>query len=138
MSVLPMPITRIRLTIPQGILALCEQAAKRIKGGEAVWFGGLRDVLVKALEESGIPPEFLRQGRFDDIFFVGLPAELLDLDLRVVQVRSTSMDVLSVSRWNLRKSVKATCVCGPLPWAAPTFTAPKAFSTPMASGEPSP
>ena len=57
MSVLPMPITRIRLTIPQGILALCEQAAKRIKGGEAVWFGGLRDVLVKALEESGIPPE---------------------------------------------------------------------------------
>jgi hypothetical protein len=52
-----MPITRIRLTIPQGILALCEQAAKRIKGGEAVWNGGLRDVLVKALEESGIPPE---------------------------------------------------------------------------------
>jgi hypothetical protein len=52
-----MPITRIRLTIPQGILALCEQAAKRIKGGERVWLGGLRDVLVKALEESGIPLE---------------------------------------------------------------------------------
>jgi hypothetical protein len=52
-----MPITRIRLTIPQGVLALCDQAAKRIKGGEAVWIGGLRDVLVKALEESGIPSE---------------------------------------------------------------------------------
>lgn len=57
MSAQPMPITRIRLTIPQGILALCEQAAKRIKGGERVWLGGLRDVLVKALEESGIPLE---------------------------------------------------------------------------------
>ena len=57
MSALPLPITRIRLTIPQGILAICDQAAKRIKGGEAVWAGGLRDVLVGALEESGIPPE---------------------------------------------------------------------------------
>ena len=57
MSAQPMPITQIRLTIPQGILALCERAAKRIKGGEAVWQGGLRDVLVKALEESGIPLE---------------------------------------------------------------------------------
>jgi hypothetical protein len=52
-----MPVTRIRLTIPQGVLALCDQAEKRIKGGEAVWQGGLRDVLVKALEESDIPAE---------------------------------------------------------------------------------
>ena len=57
MSALPIPITRIRLTIPQGILNLCDQAVKRIKHGEAVWVGGLRDVLVKALEDSGIPPE---------------------------------------------------------------------------------
>jgi len=56
-SALPVPVTRIRLTIPQGVLALCEQAAKRIKGGEAVWNGGLRDVLEQALQESGIPPE---------------------------------------------------------------------------------
>jgi hypothetical protein len=56
-SALPIPITRIRLTIPQGILALCDQAAKRIRGGERVWIGGLRDVLVKALENSGIPAE---------------------------------------------------------------------------------
>ena len=52
-----MPITQIRLTIPQGILALCDQAVKRIKHGEAVWLGGLRDVVAKALEASGIPPE---------------------------------------------------------------------------------
>jgi hypothetical protein len=51
------PITRIRLTIPQGILALCDQAVKRIKHGETVWVGGVRDVLVKALEDSGIPAE---------------------------------------------------------------------------------
>ena len=57
MSALPIPITRIRLTIPQGILALCDQAAKRIRGGERVWFGGLRDVLVEALQASGIPAE---------------------------------------------------------------------------------
>ena len=57
MSAQPIPATRIRLTIPQGILGLCDQAAKRIKGGETVWLGGLRDVLEKALQESGIPPE---------------------------------------------------------------------------------
>ena len=57
MSALPIPITRIRLTIPQGILNLCDQAVKRIKHGETVWVGGLRDVLVKALEDSGIPAE---------------------------------------------------------------------------------
>jgi hypothetical protein len=56
-SALPIPITRIRLTIPQGILNLCYQAVKRIKHGERVWLGGLRDVLVKALEDSGIPAE---------------------------------------------------------------------------------
>jgi hypothetical protein len=56
-SALPIPITRIRLTIPQGILNLCDQAVKRIKHGERVWLGGLRDVLVKALEDSGIPAE---------------------------------------------------------------------------------
>ena len=57
MSACPVPMTRIRLTIPQGILALCDQAVKRIKHGETVWVGGLRDVLVKALEDSGIPAE---------------------------------------------------------------------------------
>ena len=57
MSAQPMPLTQIRLTIPQGILALCDQAAKRIKGGERVWFGGLRDVLVETLQASGIPAE---------------------------------------------------------------------------------
>lgn len=30
-------------------------------------------VVATANDLSGIPPEFLRQGRFDDIFFVGLP-----------------------------------------------------------------
>ena len=57
MSACPVPTTRIRLTIPQGILNLCDQAVKRIKHGETVWVGGLRDVLVKALEDSGIPAE---------------------------------------------------------------------------------
>lgn len=56
-SAQPIPITQIRLTIPQGILGLCEQAAKRIKGGEAVWNGGLGDVIKETLESSGIPPE---------------------------------------------------------------------------------
>jgi hypothetical protein len=56
-SAQPMPITQIRLTIPQGILALCDEAAKRIKGGERVWLGGLRDVLKEALQASGIPAE---------------------------------------------------------------------------------
>jgi SpoVK/Ycf46/Vps4 family AAA+-type ATPase len=32
-------------------------------------------VAATANDLSGIPPEFLRQGRFDDIFFVGLPGK---------------------------------------------------------------
>ena len=51
--------------------------AARVFGTFLNWLQDKRSpvfVVATANDLSGIPPEFLRQGRFDDIFFVGLPA----------------------------------------------------------------
>ena len=50
--------------------------AARVFGSFLSWLQDKRSpvfVVATANDLSGIPPEFLRQGRFDDIFFVGLP-----------------------------------------------------------------
>jgi serine/threonine protein kinase/SpoVK/Ycf46/Vps4 family AAA+-type ATPase len=50
--------------------------AARVFGTFLNWLQDKRSpvfVVATANDLSGIPPEFLRQGRFDDIFFVGLP-----------------------------------------------------------------
>ena len=50
--------------------------AARVFGSFLYWLQDKRSpvfVVATANDLSGIPPEFLRQGRFDDIFFVGLP-----------------------------------------------------------------
>jgi serine/threonine protein kinase len=50
--------------------------AARVFGSFLNWLQDKRSpvfVVATANDLSGIPPEFLRQGRFDDIFFVGLP-----------------------------------------------------------------
>jgi serine/threonine protein kinase len=52
--------------------------AARVFGTFLNWLQDKRSpvfVVATANDLSGIPPEFLRQGRFDDIFFVGLPTE---------------------------------------------------------------
>jgi len=52
--------------------------AARVFGMFLSWLQDKRSpvfVVATANDLSGIPPEFLRQGRFDDIFFVGLPGE---------------------------------------------------------------
>ena len=52
--------------------------AARVFGSFLNWLQDKRSpvfVVATANDLSGIPPEFLRQGRFDDVFFVGLPAE---------------------------------------------------------------
>jgi len=52
--------------------------AARVFGTFLNWLQDKRSpvfVVATANDLSAIPPEFLRQGRFDDIFFVGLPAE---------------------------------------------------------------
>ena len=52
--------------------------AARVFGTFLNWLQDKRSpvfVVATANDLSGIPPEFLRQGRFDDIFFVGLPGE---------------------------------------------------------------
>ncbi|MBP7053723.1 MAG: protein kinase [Phycisphaerae bacterium] len=52
--------------------------AARVFGSFLNWLQDKRSpvfVVATANDLSGIPPEFLRQGRFDDMFFVGLPAE---------------------------------------------------------------
>ena len=51
--------------------------AARVFGTFLSWLQDKRSpvfVVATANDLSGIPPEFLRQGRFDDIFFVGLPS----------------------------------------------------------------
>jgi AAA+ superfamily predicted ATPase len=51
--------------------------AARVFGSFLSWLQDKRSpvfVVATANDLSGIPPEFLRQGRFDDIFFVGLPS----------------------------------------------------------------
>jgi SpoVK/Ycf46/Vps4 family AAA+-type ATPase len=48
----------------------------RVFGTFLTWLQDKRSpvfVVATANDLGGIPPEFLRQGRFDDIFFVGLP-----------------------------------------------------------------
>ncbi|MFO7958576.1 MAG: protein kinase domain-containing protein [Planctomycetota bacterium] len=50
--------------------------AARVFGNFLNWLQDKRSpvfVVATANDLSGIPPEFLRQGRFDDVFFVGLP-----------------------------------------------------------------
>jgi SpoVK/Ycf46/Vps4 family AAA+-type ATPase len=50
--------------------------AARVFGTFLNWLQDKRSpvfVVATANDLSGIPPEFLRQGRFDDVFFVGLP-----------------------------------------------------------------
>jgi len=52
--------------------------AARVFGSFLNWLQDKRSpvfVVATANDLSGIPPEFLRQGRFDDIFFVGLPGD---------------------------------------------------------------
>jgi serine/threonine protein kinase len=52
-------------------------ATQRVFGYFLSWLQDKKSpvfVVATANDLSGIPPEFLRQGRFDDIFFVGLPA----------------------------------------------------------------
>ena len=49
----------------------------RVFGSFLNWLQNKRSpvfVVATANDLDGMPPEFLRQGRFDDIFFVGLPA----------------------------------------------------------------
>ena len=50
--------------------------AARVFGSFLSWLQDKRSpvfVVATANDISGLPPEFLRQGRFDDIYFVGLP-----------------------------------------------------------------
>jgi SpoVK/Ycf46/Vps4 family AAA+-type ATPase len=52
--------------------------AVRVFGTFLTWLQDKKSpvfVVATANDLTGIPPEFLRQGRFDDIFFVGLPGE---------------------------------------------------------------
>ncbi|MFB3788415.1 MAG: protein kinase [bacterium] len=49
-------------------------------------------VVATANDLSGIPPEFLRQGRFDDIFFVGLPGKKQREDIFKIHLNKRHRD----------------------------------------------
>jgi len=79
--------------------------AARVFGTFLNWLQDKRSpvfVVATANDLSALPPEFLRQGRFDDIFFVGLPAEAerktifqIHLKKRHRQPETFDLDVVS-------------------------------------------
>ena len=80
-------------------------AATRVFGSFLSWLQDKRSpvfVVATANDISGLPPEFLRQGRFDDTFFVGLPTksqreEILGIHLRRRRRPADRFDVQAVA-----------------------------------------
>lgn len=80
-------------------------AATRVFGSFLSWLQDKRSpvfVVATANDISGLPPEFLRQGRFDDTFFVGLPnrsqrEEILGIHLRRRQRPVEQLDLQAVA-----------------------------------------
>ena len=66
---------------------------------------GLVFIAATANEIDLLAPEFLRKGRFDEIFFVDLPAENERADIFAVHLKKRKQDM---SRFNLMNLAKAT------------------------------
>jgi len=87
-------------------------AATRVFGSFLSWLQDKRSpvfVVATANDISGLPPEFLRQGRFDDTFFVGLPStsqreEILGIHLRKRQRQTDRFDLQAVAEATIRFS----------------------------------
>ena len=62
-------------------------------------------VVATANDLSGIPPEFLRQGRFDDIFFVGLPGKSQREDIFKIHINKRRRDP---ARFDIKTIVEAS------------------------------
>ena len=80
--------------------------AARVFGTFLNWLQDKRSpvfVVATANDLSNIPPEFLRQGRFDDIFFVGLPAEserqsIFEIHLKKRRRQPEAFDLAAASK----------------------------------------
>jgi SpoVK/Ycf46/Vps4 family AAA+-type ATPase len=79
--------------------ALSDPVASRVFGWFLTWLSEKREpvfVVATANDVQGLPPELLRRGRFDELFFVDLPtpaerAEILRIHLRSAgAIRSTT------------------------------------------------
>jgi serine/threonine protein kinase len=82
--------------------------AARVFGSFLSWLQDKRSpvfVVATANDLTGIPPEFLRQGRFDDIFFVGLPSASEREAILKIHLSKRQRDP---TRFDLAALVKAT------------------------------
>lgn len=57
---------------------------------------------------EGLPPELLRKGRFDEIFFVGLPAEKERDQILKIHLGKTGRDIKKFKDEDIRKCAKAS------------------------------
>jgi len=82
--------------------------AARVFGTFLNWLQDKRSpvfVVATANDLTGIPPEFLRQGRFDDIFFVGLPAAAERETILAIHLNKRQRDP---GKYDLKPVVEAT------------------------------
>ena len=67
----------------------------RVFGSFLTWMQDKKSsvfVVATANDVSQLPPEFLRKGRFDEMFFVDLPNEAERLDIWDIQIRAKGRD----------------------------------------------
>ena len=83
-----------------------EGTSRRVLGSLLTWMAEQRDgvfIVATANDVTSLPPELLRKGRFDEIFFVDLPdadtrAEAFRIHLRRRGVDAASMDVAALAQ----------------------------------------
>ena len=83
-----------------------EGTSRRVLGSLLTWMADQRDgvfVVATANDVSALPPELMRKGRFDEIFFVDLPdaetrAEVFRIHLRRRGIESSGIDVAALAQ----------------------------------------
>ena len=72
-----------------------EGVSRRLLGSLLTWMAEQRDgvfVVATANDVSALPPELLRKGRFDELFFVDLPDEATRAEIFRIHLRRRGID----------------------------------------------
>jgi hypothetical protein len=75
--------------------ASADPRASRVFGSFLIWLSEKRSpvfVVATANDIAGLPPELLRRGRFDEIFFVDLPSERERAEILAIHLRRRGRD----------------------------------------------
>jgi SpoVK/Ycf46/Vps4 family AAA+-type ATPase len=91
--------------IEKGFTASQQDAtASRVLGSFLTWLSEKRSpvfVVATANDVTGLPPELLRRGRFDDLFFVDLPTLAERIEVLTIHLRKHGRDPLHFNLENL-------------------------------------